>query len=199
MSNIVSGPKQPSLYCLIYLCKRLLRDLCPYVLFLNYRCRRHLSENLGLVRKRPNYFGYEICKIFKGDRVLISIMGSRTLGLKLSLENWDLHCKIFPSNMIQFKYSISTLSLLKSWYRSCLLRLGFIGIVCWGWKCLVSVPVLYSETKVIQSRPWSWNWKLVLQISEYHQKRIFFGIGCIALIPVLYWFFGESQEFVISI
>ena len=105
MSNIESGLKQPSSYCLIYLSKRLPWDLCPYVLVLNYRCRRHLSEDLGIVRKKPNYFGYEISKMSKGDRELTSMMGRGTLSLELSLENWDPHCKIFPSNMIQFKYS----------------------------------------------------------------------------------------------
>ena len=193
MSNIASGPKQPSLYCLIYLCKRLLRDLCPYVLFLNYRCLRHLSENLGLVRKRPNYFGYEICKIFKGDRILTSMIGSRTLGLELSLENWDPHRKIFPSNMIQFDYSNFSFKLVLVsvsvsyfetriyWY--CLLRLEIsgldVGFVTWDASYPVSALVLTLKTGPAN-----------LWVSS--KENLFFGIWCMVLIPVLYWFFGGS-------
>ena len=134
--------------------------LMSICLVLNYRCRRHLSEDLGIVRKKPNYFGYEISKMSKGDRELTSMMERGTLSLELSLKNWDPHCKIFPSNTIQFKYSnftfkfvlvlVSVLPFETRIYRYGLSRLKMSGLgagwVIWDQSYPVSALVLKLKT-----------------------------------------------------
>ena len=98
--------------------------------------------------------------MYKGDRVLTSMMERGTLSLELSLENWDPHCKIFPSNMIQFKYSnfsfkfvlvlVSVLPFETRIYRYGLSRLEMSGLgagwVIWDQSYPVSALVLKLKT-----------------------------------------------------